>query len=175
MQQQIQLLHSSEEFRLVHLADTFMELSERFKQEEHLLGKEPEELMRQFLNGLSVVAFSGFQIVGHLTLWHLEGDWYESGSIWVHPRARREGLATMLKKELVRRSPHFNVLSTTTNSVVMRMNGSLGIPELDFWELPLEIHSATCICSAEKMQADCFHDCRLKNQQCRLFVRRRLE
>ena len=174
MKAQVKLLHSSEEFRLVRLADTFVELSEHFKIEKHLLNKSPEELMKQFLNGLSVVAFSGLQIVGHLTLWPLLDDWYESGSIWVHPSARCEGLATTLKKELVRRSPHLNVLSTTTNSVVMRMNGTLGIPELNFWDLPLEIHRATCICSAEKMQAECFENCQLKNQQCRLFVRLRL-
>ncbi|NQT49378.1 GNAT family N-acetyltransferase [Candidatus Kuenenbacteria bacterium] len=175
METTIQTIHATQEFRLVHLADAFVELSERFKHEEHLLNAKPEELMKQFLNGLSVVAFGGWQIIGHLTLWHLHDDWYESGSMWIHPDSRNRGLATQLKNELINMSPHVNVLSTTTNSIAVKMNQALRISEQSFQDLALEIHRATCVCSAEKMQADNFENCQLRDEKCRLFVRMKIK
>jgi GNAT superfamily N-acetyltransferase len=155
----------------VELMLNFIILSHYFYHEKHLLWNGPWSLMRQYLKGLSVLAFDGRKIIGHITLWPLEGNWYESGSMWVHPDYRRHGVGILIKRKLIEKSEHLNVLSTTTNPIVMKMNEGLGISNPDFWDLPENIHRATCICSAEKMRTDCWDKCELKNDQCQLFVR----
>lgn len=166
----VKFVHFEDKPNVLSLFLNFCLLSTRFCREKHLLYKTPFEFWRQFKRGLSVVAFSGWRIVGHITLWHLLDDWYESGSIWVHPDFRHQGLGAELKQRLTALGHDFNVLSTTTNEFVKKMNRDLGIKEPSFWDLPAEIHQATCTCNPDKMQAENFCDCRLKDRDCRLFV-----
>lgn len=170
MEQAIKFVHFTDKPSAALMCLSFCQLSWDFRHEQHLLFKTPFQFWRQFQRGLTVIAFCRRQIVGHITLWHLQDDWYESGSFWVHPKFRHFGIGCELKRRLMAKGRHLNVLSTTTNDIVKKMNIDFGIKAACFSDLPPEIYQATCTCSPEKMKAPEYCLCRLKDKECHLFV-----
>lgn len=172
MERGVRFVHLTDNVNSVFMWFSFCRLSLHFWKEPHLLWKTPLQFWRQFQQGLSIVALSHGQIIGHITLWRLVDNWYESGSLWVRPDFRRHGIGRELKKRIMALGLPFNVLSTTTNEMVKKMNRDLSIEKISFWKLPFNVHRATCSCNSGKMRAADFRYCALKDKECRLFVAR---
>ncbi len=148
----------------------FVFFSNQIKHEKHLLPQSPINLLKQFLSGLSVVITANGLIIAHVTLWRLEENWYEYGTIWVHPDYRQHGLAKQILIHVLKEHPGKNILATTTNDVVKKLNTEVGLNLLAFDKLPKRVHAETCICSENKTGTKNNLDCQLKDGKCSLFV-----
>ena len=148
----------------------FYFLSLAIKKEKHLLPQTPFNLLKQYLDGLSVVVIKNNMIVAHVTLWPLIDNWYEYGTIWVHRDYRQHGLAKKILRVLLEKNQDKYILATTTNPIVVTMNLHAGMNIQSFDQLPAVIHRATCVCSFKKTgNIDCL-ECQIKDKECQLFV-----
>jgi hypothetical protein len=154
----------------VKLFVSFCRFSLQMKTEKHLLWKGPLELMKQMLTGRSVVAFHGWKIVCHVTLWHLAGDWYECGTMWTDSKFRRQGLAERVMSSLILHGGGKRMILTSTNIVSQKLAKTVGFESISFHDLPSEVHRETCICGNEKTGVSDQLRCTIKNRKCICFV-----
>jgi GNAT superfamily N-acetyltransferase len=140
------------------------------RQEKHLLPQSAANLWQQYWRGLSVVIRERGIIVAHVTLWPLQDNWYEYGTIWVHPDYRRHGLAKKILTKLLNENQDKQILATTTNDIVKRLNVEVDLSLQPFETLPQAIHRLTCVCPIEKRGTDDYRLCARKNKECALFT-----
>jgi ribosomal protein S18 acetylase RimI-like enzyme len=170
MRRKYEYVHVSHKTNIIKLVVAFCVLSWQFRQEKHLLWKSPLELLKQFMAGVSVIAFDRWKIVGHITLWHLHNGWYEAGSLWVDPECRDGGIGFNLLKNIRSHGSQYKILLTTTNPVAIHLVEKAGYSQQKFDYLDNQTHEATCVCGSEKTVSNCYSKCKIKNKSCKLYV-----
>ena len=128
----------------------FFDLAEKMNIEKHLLPQKPEDLLEQFKNGLSAIAFCDNEIVGHTTIWNIAPGWYEIGSTYTDPKHRRKYINENLYKKLLEKHADKNILETTTNEYSIKAGKRLGFVIVKRNSLPQETFRGACICSFKK-------------------------
>lgn len=166
----VRIVNRVNAFNIVRLFVTFCRFSLQMKAERHLLHKGPIELMRQMLAGRSVVAFVGWRIVCHVTVWHLTGNWYECGTMWTDPDFREQRLADRVMRNLIENNSQKLMMLTSTNKVSQRLARAVGFHNVLFSSLPSEVHRETCICGVEKTGPKGPMECQIKDGKCVCFV-----
>lgn len=146
-----------------------MYMSKQMKTEEHLLPQGPMELLKQMLLGRSLVIFYDGQIIGHASMWPLLDNWYELGTVWVHPDYRHHGIGKIVFSEIVKAHKTRQFMLTTTNPIIMKLSHENGLHNASFWQLPQSVHQATCVCSSTKTGTDNNMICQIKDKKCQAF------
>lgn len=156
------------------------------KNEEHLLTKTEEELLRVAREQHIIIAVDSTRnhtVVGCIALWHLgadeyEQDWYELGTLWVKEEyryhsengARRMPIADALYRRCLADNQEKNILATTTNLKAIHLGMRHGMQMIAYASLPTKTHAATCVCPFDKTGVLDNSRCPLKNQKCRVRV-----
>jgi hypothetical protein len=149
----------------------FCRFSMQMKREQHLIWKSPLELMKQMLAGRSVVAFRGWKIICHVTVWHLTDNWYECGTMWTDPSSREKGLAQRVMQRLLECNQDKLLMLTSTNVVSQRLARSVTFQAVKFNTLPQAVHKETCICDEHKTGVTDQMLCQIKDRKCVCFVK----
>jgi len=158
-------------FKVCLLYLQFLLFANQIKKEKHLLPQKPFDLMKQYLQGLSVIVVNKGMIVAHVTLWELEENWYEVGTIWVNNDYRKHGLGRKIMKQVLSDNVEKKILGTSTNSVMQVICVECKMDNLSFNDLPPNIHIATCICDKSKTGSNDPLKCIIKDNKCQLFVK----
>jgi hypothetical protein len=151
-------------------------VAEATQRENALLPKTASQLIAQWARGLTVLRFDSDHVIGHATLWpltrdHWGRDWFELGTVWVHPAHRGHHLSAHMYVELFGNHPERNILATTTvyASILIGMRPEVGLVLVRYAALPEEVRQATCCCPAKKTGTVDNRFCQLRDARC--FVR----
>ena len=128
----------------------FEQLSQKIRKEVHLLPQNPENLILQTKQGLSVLALLNEEIMGHATLWHIADGWYELGTTFVDPNHRGHHINFFMYEQLLEQHKEKNILATTTNQKSIHIGERLGFSTVRRNSLPAETFKGTCICKPDK-------------------------
>lgn len=134
----------------------FQEIADAFTRELHLLPVSAYELERSFGEGLAVVGVWGERPVAFTRLVHLlgpdhlEGEWLELGSTWVHPDARGQDINSRIYEMFLPEHTGRNILATTTNKISRHIGDKVGLVTVPRKLLPEAVWRASCVCSPEK-------------------------
>jgi len=172
--------------RLVTLrADWAEELEEISRGEPHLLTKTAADFQDVARKGHILVAVDrseNSRVVGCIVLWPLGQDesnnyWFELGTFMVRPEYRFGSrtskampIGDTLYQYILLLHRHRNILGTTTNRRAVHTGQRHGMQMVSFQKLPPSIHTATCICPADKMQTDDSMQCAIKDNGCRVRI-----
>jgi len=117
-----------------------------------LLGKRPEEVMRQMEAGRSVVLMDGEVVVGYATLYALLPGVWEMGTVIINPRFRGRHLATLLYEGLSRLKERLGgvVWETTHSPQIVHLSQGHGLRTASYDEVPPEVRVGLC------QEATCF-------------------
>ena len=151
--------------------------------EEHLLTKTSLELRTVAEQHHIIIAVDtrlNYLVVGCIALWHLgrdeqNRDWFELGTLWVHPDYRYHGsrhmpIADALYRRILSENQSKNILATTTNLSAIHLGMRHGMQMIPYASLPKKTHKATCVCPFEKTGTHNNMKCPLKDQSCRVRI-----
>jgi hypothetical protein len=168
-------------------ADTFVQMTES---EPALLPQKRDGILEAVQRHLVWAAFDDERCVGGLVLWPMTEEcartgvaWYELGTVFVVPDYRvgrliasgqpmpETPVSFMLYAAVLSANGHRNILSTTTNPVIVKLSCRHGMHQLSFDELPEAARRATCICPEKKTRTSDNRHCALRqNNTCWLLV-----
>lgn len=134
----------------------FQELTDRINAEPTLLNCCAEELLGQFRSGLSCIVILEERIVGHMTIRHVDENWYEIGSTWVHRDARGSGLYGKMFTAIEEDHPEKFLFGKSISPVARFAGRKYLVPVLRSC-----VPCAACgKCSGERMRASSPEECK---------------
>lgn len=146
--------------------------------EPHLLPQAPEVLHQAADAGLTLLAVdetADRRIIGFCALWPLGRDevhreWYEFGTVWVHPDYRHHVSDLNVSDQLYRRTLERTdvcILATTTAKSAMKTGRRLKVLQrVGYDALPVEIRKATCVCPMAKTGSVDPANCQIRDTEC---------
>ncbi len=146
-------------FDVMKAVDT---ISAAFHGETHLLQVTPDELLKSFIAGHSVIGFTEMgEVVCHARLVHLFDNWWELGSTYVSPHFRGQKINHLMYQEFLPHHRDKDILATTTNPISIQVGKDCSFVTLPRRDLPSRVWQTSCTCPAQKMGTTNPHCCQL--------------